>query len=41
VDFSLPSRNNAIDALGDTRFTENGKSKNEEVKSEGNDDRFL
>jgi hypothetical protein len=36
------SRNKeAIDALEDTHFTENEKSKNEQVKSEGNDDRFL
>jgi hypothetical protein len=28
----------AIDALEDTHFTENEKSKNEQVISEGNDD---
>jgi hypothetical protein len=42
VDFSIRSRNEeAIDALEDTYFTENEKSKNEQVESEGNDDRFL
>jgi hypothetical protein len=30
-----------VDALEDTHFTENGKSRNEQVTSKDNDDRFL
>jgi hypothetical protein len=42
VDFSIRSRNEeAIDALEDTHFAENEKSKNEQVEIESNDDRFL
>jgi hypothetical protein len=42
TDFAIRSRNEeAIEALKDTHFTENEKSKNEQVESEGNDDNFL
>jgi hypothetical protein len=42
TDCSLQSgKEEAIDALKNTHFTENEKSKNEQVASEGNDDRFL
>jgi hypothetical protein len=42
LDFAIRSGNEeAIDSFEDTRFTENEKSKNEQVESEGNDDPFL
>jgi hypothetical protein len=42
VDFSIWSRNEEpINALEDTHFTKNEKSKNEQVESEGNDDNFF
>jgi hypothetical protein len=39
--FNTPGNLEAIEALEDIHLTENEKSKNEQVESEGNDDRFL
>jgi hypothetical protein len=39
--FNTTRNEEATDALEDTHFTENGKSKNKQVKNEGSDDGLL